>query len=1079
MALDGYLTFGTKIDERGIEDGLKNIEKTAEKTAGGFTVGKGIVSNLAADAIKAAGGALADAAKTGMDFEASMSRVSAVSGATGDQLQKLTDTAREYGASTVFSSSECADALNYMAMAGWSAEQMTNGLPGVLNLAAAAGEDLGTTSDIVTDALTAFGMQAEDSAHFADILATASSKSNTNVSMMGETFKYVAPVAGALGYSAEDVAVAVGLMANNGIKASQAGTSLRTMLSNLTEPTDKQAEAMKSLGVSLTDSEGNMKSLDTLLGDMRSSFSKLDESSKASYASILAGSEGMSGLLAIVNASTSDFDNLKSSIYDCDGACDTMAATMTDNVSGGLKELSSAAEDAKIEIYDAVKPMISDALPGIKDIFGWLKSNAGNIANLLKPIGGALQVVFALLKPIGALLSPILNLVGKFTGAIGDIASTLASSTSKVEDYNGTMKECSAEIESTSKALQQAKEEFGENSDEVQQLQRDLDTLNAQYRKGGGDAAIYSEKIQEISESLDELKSSQDEAMNAIDDSEVSGLRAVSMLETLSGKTQLTSADLDTMSKYADYLNDTFDCDIKVNYDTGQLTGFNPDAIVKQIQDKVNSNRQQSAIDFITGSEFTDDYIEAAETYYSEQEKLRNLQTEFDRIAATKHYDFNGNVVYANTERYHELEEQIAATTKSIEENKGLIETHNEVLDEYAEKAGWDAETTQLYKDSLMDAANSGSEFISIEEEANSKLSEQEHGVQAAKSVIDEYHDRIEGIAQAYDDAYEAAYTSFSGQFGLFDEAKMNSEATIGAAKTALDSQLDYWTTYNDNLKKLHSMSAEELGVTQEDLDALMVKLSDGTAESANLVNELANGGKEDIAGLAQQQGEVAKIREDVSKTAAEMRVDVNAEMDKVKEDMKGAIKDLNLDEEAENSAIKTIDGYIDGIKDTMGEARAAAQSVVDAVRAVFNNADLSFSASGVSGSVQIEGNARGTTNSSDVFVAGENGPELIVGKGGSTVFPFSETAKIVNAVSGLLPNFSTNGIYSSLAAPQLSPSMLSGIGGMSSASAQPISQPQSTAPPSVYVYIGDEEIRSFVVETITDANANTGGWSA
>lgn len=1069
MALDGYLTFGTKIDESGIEDGLKNIEKTAK----GFTVGKGIVSNLAADAIKAAGGALVDAAQAGMDFEASMSRVSAVSGATGDQLQKLTDTAREYGASTVFSSSECADALNYMAMAGWSAEQMTSGLPGVLNLAAAAGEDLGTTSDIVTDALTAFGMQAEDSAHFADILATASSKSNTNVSMMGETFKYVAPVAGALGYSAEDVAVAVGLMANNGIKASQAGTSLRTMLSNLTEPTDRQAEAMKTLGISLTDSEGNMKSLDALLGDMRSSFSRLDEASKASYASILAGSEGMSGLLAIVNASTSDFDNLKSAIYDCDGACDTMAATMTDNVSGGLKELSSAAEDAKIEIYDAVKPMISDALPGIKDIFGWLKSNAGNIANLLKPIGGALQIVFSLLKPIGALLSPILNVVGKITGVIGDFASTIAGDIAGIGEYAGTMTECRTEIETTTTALENAKKEYGENSEEVEELKSKLELLNAQYERGGGDVQAYSEKAAEASDALDALNKSQEDAVDAIEDSSTKGLQAVSMLESLSKRTELTSGDLDTMSKYADYLNDTFNCNIKVDYDTGELTGFDPAEVTQSIIDSANERKIQQSIDFITDADFTDGYTEAYKKYDELMKKKSALQKAYDEMYKSADYDtftYNG--------QFGKVERDLQATNSELETARSLLGEYETALNEHGAAAEESGISLDLYRKSLQETAVSGGELMSIAEKSSDTLTSQQAGIDAASGVIDEYRGRIEDIAQAYDDAYEAAYTSFSGQFGLFDVAQADAEATVGAAKNALDSQLDYWTTYNENLKRLHSMSAEELGVTQEELDALMAKLSDGTAESANLVNELANGSKEDIADLAQKQGEVAKIREDTVKTVAEMRVDVATEMDNVKKEMEGAIKDLKLDKEAEASAIETIDGYIDGITGTMNAARAAAQSVVDAVRAVFNNADLSFSASGVSGSVQIEGNARGTTNSSDVFVAGEEGPELIVGKGGSTVFPFSETAKIVSAVSGLLPNFNTNSVYDNLGAPQISPSMLSGLGSSSSASAQLISQPPNTISPSFNIYIGDEEIRNFVVNTITDANANSGGWS-
>lgn len=426
--------------------------------------------------------------------------------------------------------------------------------------------------------------------------------------------------------------------------------------------------------------------------------------------------------------------------------------------------------------------------------------------------------------------------------------------------------------------------------------------------------------------------------------------------------------------------------------------------------------------------------------------------------------------------QFGQVERDLQATNSELETAKSLLGEYETALNEHG-AAAESGLSLDLYRKSLQETAVSGGELMSIAEKSSDTLTSQQTGIDAASGVIDKYRDRIESIAQAYDDAYEAAYTSFSGQFGLFDVAQADAEATVGAAKNALDSQLDYWTNYNENLKKLHSMSAEELGVTQEELDALMAKLSDGTAESANLVNELANGSSEDIADLAQKQGEVAKIREDTVKTAAEMRVDVAAEMDNVKKEMEGAIKDLKLDKEAEKSAIETIDGYIDGISGTMDEARKAAQSVVDAVRAVFNNADLSFSASGVSGSVQLEGNARGTTNAGDVFVAGEEGPELIVGKGGSTVFPFSETAKIVNAVSGLLPNFNTSGIYNSLAAPSSFPSSYESQA--SSSSAQPISVPQnSTFPPIVNVYIGDDQIRNFVVEAVTDANANSGGWS-
>lgn len=1085
MANDGSLIFDTSIDTKGVEEGLEKIKKTAD----GYSVGKNIFSNLATDAIQAAGGALLDAAEAGMEFEASMAKVQATSSATGKQLDELTNLAREYGASTVFSSSECADALNYMAMAGWDVEQMTNGLPGILNLAAASGEDLALTSDIVTDALTAFGMQAEESAHFADILATASSKSNTNVSMMGETFKYVAPVAGALGYSAEDVAVAVGLMANSGIKAGQAGTSLRAILSNLTQPTDAQAAAMGALGISLTNTSGGMKSLDELLEDLRTGFSGLNEAEQASFASIIGGQEAMSGLLAIVNASDTDFSNLKTAIYDCDGACDQMSATMTDNVKGGLAELSSAAEDAQIEIYDAVEPMIRDALPGIKDVFGWIKDNAGSIANLLKPIGGALQVVFAVLKPVLNILSPILNFVGKITGAIGDAATVLSQDFTEaicgIEEYNGTMKECSAEIDAVSQSLKVAKDEYGENSDEVRKLQMELDTLHAQYRKGGGDAAVYSEKITEMAESFDELKTSQEEAMDSIDNTEDSGLRAVSMLEKFSGKTELTSNDLDVMSKYADYLNDTFECDIQVNYDTGELTGFDPAAIVKQIQNKINENRSAQAFDFITSEEFSSGYLEAAEAYYDNYLKLRNMQVEFDQLSKTAYYDANGIKRYANDGRYKELSEQLPKMREEVENNLAVIDGMNTEIEENGRLAGLDAEAIEVLQEAMMESARTGSDFISVEEETNNQLTEQEaklqemqYGVESAQGVITEYKDRILEVAQAYDDAYTAAYNSFSGQFGLFDQAQADADATVYSAQTALESQLTFWQTYNDNLQTLRSMSAEELGITQENFDLLLSTLSDGSVESAGLAQNLVNGDDSAIAAMATTLGELDKTQQETARTVQEINFDLNEAMAEVESDMETAIEDLNLSSDAEAAALDTMHSYIDGITSSMAEAQSAAQSVVDAVKAVFANTDLSFSASGISGAVQIEGNASGTTNSSDVFVAGENGPELIVGKKGSTVFPTSETAKIIAAVSGTLGIMNAQGAGSVSAYSPVYQQVYTSPAATGTAAAHSESSQSVSVQPKISVYIGDREIEDFVIETVTNENANSGGWS-
>lgn len=299
--------------------------------------------------------------KASADFEEGMSNVKAISGATQKEFEDLKNKAIEMGAKTKFSASESADAFKYMAMAGWDAESMMSGISGIMDLAAASGEDLATTSDIVTDALTAFGLQASDSAHFADVLAQASSKSNTNVGLMGETFKYVAPVAGALGYSVEDTAVAIGLMANSGIKGSQAGTALRSTFTRLAKPTDTVAAAMEKYNITLTDSQGNMKPLNQLLLELRDRFSGLTEEQKASLAATLAGQEGMSGLLAIVNASEGDFKKLTYEINNANGAAKDMAEVMMDNTKGAIEQLKGALESAGIVIGDKLAPYIRKA----------------------------------------------------------------------------------------------------------------------------------------------------------------------------------------------------------------------------------------------------------------------------------------------------------------------------------------------------------------------------------------------------------------------------------------------------------------------------------------------------------------------------------------------------------------------------------------------------------------------------------------------------------------------------------------------------------------------------------------------
>lgn len=473
-------------------DGLDTIGKKI--SGAGKTLTVGLTTPIV--------GAGAAAIKTTADFDKSMSNVQAISGATGKDFEALRNKAREMGAQTKFSASDAADAMSYMAMAGWKTNDMLSGVSGIMNLAAASGEDLATTSDIVTDALTAFGMSASDSGHFADVMAAASSNANTNVSMLGESFKYVAPLAGAMKYSAEDVSVALGLMANSGIKASQGGTSLRTVLTNMLNPTDEVAKAMDDLGISLTNPDGSMKSLREVMVDLRNGFGnlkisqqdyeegllKLDtalangeitqeeynaavddwinssfsatDAQKAQTAAAIAGKTGLSGLLAIVNASEEDFNKLTNAVdnssqkfvktkdgaimpmsealekgiewvEEYNGEAEKMAAIMQDNLSGQLDRIKSGLQELAISFGDIMMPAIRGFADGIIGLVDKLNGLSEGQKKTIMVIAAVIAAVGPLLVIIGSVMSGVAGLIKNFY--------TISEAITKVKDGIGLL----------------------------------------------------------------------------------------------------------------------------------------------------------------------------------------------------------------------------------------------------------------------------------------------------------------------------------------------------------------------------------------------------------------------------------------------------------------------------------------------------------------------------------------------------------------------------------------------------------------------------------------------------------------
>lgn len=374
-----------------LEQTQKKVQEITEKQAANKQAIQQTKSQLTGlvGTVAALGTAIyAGPVKKAAEFEEQMSTVKSITGSVSDEdipgliekanemglsfkegtnstetaMNILAAKAKQMGATTAFTAAEAGEAMEYMAMAGWKSENMLEGIEGIMNLASASGEELGSVSDIVTDALTAFGLKAGNAGHFSDVLAQASSNANTNVSMMGSTFQKVAPVAGALGYSVEDMSLGIGLMANASIKAEVAGTSLKTALANMAKPTKQQATYMNKYGISLTQADGTMKSFGEVVENLRSSLGGLGEQEQIAAATAIFGKESFAGMLAIVNASEQDFNKLTDAVYNCDGAAKRMADIKLDNLNGSITLAKSAFDALQVELGEMLLPMLTEGI---------------------------------------------------------------------------------------------------------------------------------------------------------------------------------------------------------------------------------------------------------------------------------------------------------------------------------------------------------------------------------------------------------------------------------------------------------------------------------------------------------------------------------------------------------------------------------------------------------------------------------------------------------------------------------------------------------------------------------------------
>lgn len=938
---------------------LEEAGDAADDASQGFSVMKGALADLVGSGVKVAISALKDfaqeALQVGMGYEQAMSKVGAVSGASAEEMEQLNAKAKEMGESTIFSATQSAEAFNYMAMAGWKTEDMLSGIEGIMNLAAASGADLATTSDIVTDALTAMGYGAQDAGHLADVMATAASNANTNVEMMGATFQYAAPLVGALGYSMEDTALAIGLMANAGIKGEKAGTALRSIFNRLSAPPKECAEEMDRLGISLTDSEGNMKSLNEVMVKLTSVFSNLSETEQTAAAKHIAGAEAMSGLLAIVNASTDDYEKLSQAILNADGAAASMAETMNDNVGGQLTLLQSQIEGIMIKLFEKASGSMKDGIHAVGDaldsvnwdkvgedvgdfakkastFFAYILKNGRTITSIIKAIGTLLATIFVAQK-INSSVTAVMSLVNAFNKA------KAASGTFNAVIQSLGLSMAALPVMALVAGLGAAYAIEQKNNAEIEKSAKLTHGLTEQEK----------ELISEINAGADALKENINSRKDLIGsyDSEATQLSLLkdqyNDLIDENGKVKEGSEDLaeELLGDLADGLGTTID-KVKENIDANGKLSSSIDELIQKKKDEAKFEALEDDYKQ-TVKEEVEAFKELTRIQGEQkdaQDSLTEAQKKYDEAVAKANDTYQAGRKGAHTKELKQAE-------KELEEAKSKYDELTEAVKTQSATWGQAQSTIENYQDAL--AAKTQQDTGKMED---ALLAYQaglvNHTVATKEQLVQQFNDTkssLESVEQLYregkiDKSTVEQYKRMNQLAGaeLDKFVEKNSEAGEQAAGNL--------GTYSEGLalleKDVETLSSNTFDVLNNNLGDWGVVAEEKTGDFLHVMDGKASEANTSGANLASETAKGAKSKASEMQGAAEESFSNFDSMFKshdkdfqnngifaIEQQVQGALDHANeMQKPGENSVLE----YKKGVESKKGEAKSAGESITASV---------------------------------------------------------------------------------------------------------------------------------------------------
>ena len=962
----------TEVDK--LKDQQVDLKKTMDE-AGEGAKGFGEKSVEALDAVesvlatagiaKALGeikDAYMDCINTAGDFEASMSNVEALSGASGDELESLSDKAKEMGATTKFTAGESADALSYMALAGWNTQSMLEGISPVLNLAAAANMDLAQASDIVTDYLTAFGLKASDTTHFVDVMAYAMAHSNTDVIQLGEAYKACASTATSLGYSVEETTAVLATMANAGVKGGEAGTALNAIFTRLATNTKKCGDELANYGVNIYDAQGNMQSLSSILTGIAGVWGDLTDQEQANLAKTIAGTNQYSKLQTIMAGCSEaaaeggqSFSDYTEALNNCAGSADKMAGTMLDNMNGRLVLMQSAADGLKIAIGEDLTPAMSGLYDVGAQVLGWMQGfveeNPGVVKGIaagtvtLGGLAGSITAVNAALKLSKALapaLTTVVPVLGTAALAAGGVAAVVALLSSAANDTVPSVQELTAAAQNMGSAMKEAGTDYSTTLSSMEATASVADQYISKLEAievatGGNTAgnAEYHDTLARLSALVPSLADDIDLETDSIKGG-TEALRQHTDAYVADAKAQARQDYLNTLyEKYRDVLSESAENEVKLNAAQAKV-------------EKSNAGMVTSYDKLLATLGMTDEQFKL--TYGTVQDIPWRSMSEDVQQLRSEYLSYSADLVTARRE-----------------------------VENYTEAMAQDQEAVDAAQTEYQEAAAA----INGMADAQDSAADSAEDVAAALSAA---QNNIQGIISAYNEAYDAALKSVSGQYDLWDTAEKIVATSASSINSALESQITYWDSYNQNLESLNARAADIDG-----LSAVIASFADGSKDSVNAIAGMASASDADLAKMVQNYQELQEAQKTTSESMADLETGMSNAMDEIAQNVADSVADMNLSDEAKESAQATIQGFVDGAEGMLPRVQTVFSKIASAASTALAGASGSYSGN-------IPGYAVGTESAAPGFaIVGENGPELVYFNGGETVLTAPETRAAFN----------------------------------------------------------------------------------